>query len=146
MIKIVEGSKKDLETIRPLWQKLCQWHQDNSTYFTEHFNTINYDLRLKHFLSADRIKIVLAYDDAVCVGYSVSTINTKSIGEIESLYLDAAYRGQQIGDRLMEIPLAWMEAADTKRIILGTSVGNEGVFPFYQKFGFYPRTTILERK
>lgn len=145
MIAFKVGEKELLETVRPLWEQLNLWHTEHSKYFSNRFEAFDYDIRCKHFLVAEKIKVVLAYDGKVCIGYSVSTINAKGTGEIESLFLESIYRGQAIGEELMAIPLEWM-ADQTTRITLGVCVGNEEVYPFYERFGFYPKTTILERR
>jgi diamine N-acetyltransferase len=39
-----------------------------------------------------------------------------------------------------------MDEHGAERKIIGVAVGNEEAFGFYEKFGFYPRVTILRQK
>lgn len=146
MIHYQSGSKELIDQVMPLWLKLHEHHKTTSLHFKEFFSQDISHIRRGHFESVEHLKIILAYDSNQCIGYVVVSKNEKSIGEIESLFLDEAYRGQRIGHTLMEEALKWLEDSDCKKIILGTSVGNEKVWPFYEQFGFYPRTTILQRK
>ncbi len=44
----------------------------------------------------------------------------------------------------MEKALGWLKKSKPKNIIIKVSVGNEDVFGFYAKYGFYPRVTELQ--
>lgn len=146
MITYKTGSHELLEVIRPLWEALNTMHAKKSKHFKERFQHFNYDMRLNSFKNAHQLFVTLAYDDEVCVGYSIATLAENKIGEIESLFLKETYRGKRIGETLMEEPLNWMEKNQVKRTKLGVGIGNEEAFHFYEKFGFYPKVTILERK
>jgi diamine N-acetyltransferase len=80
------------------------------------------------------------------VGYCVSSLSEDKTGEIESIFLENGYRSQGIGTDLMLRALAWMDkdGATRKRVSVGN--GNEEAWKFYEKFGFYPRMTVLEQK
>jgi ribosomal protein S18 acetylase RimI-like enzyme len=80
------------------------------------------------------------------IGYCVTTINPEKQGEIESLFIEKEYRGMGIGDNLMARALAWLKTMSVQKTILGVAEGNESVFPFYRRYNFYPRVTILWQK
>ncbi|MBT3233454.1 MAG: hypothetical protein HN356_11630 [Calditrichaeota bacterium] len=46
----------------------------------------------------------------------------------------------------MRESLLWMDSLSVKRKVLGVGVGNEVTFRFYEKYNFFPRTTILEQR
>jgi ribosomal protein S18 acetylase RimI-like enzyme len=153
MVKVVytEISEKDLDMISPLWKKLRQHHIDRSSpYFAGQLEKMTFKLRKKILLEKagnGAIYIDLARDKSgnTVTGYCVTTVNDKKVGEIESIYVEEKYRRHGIGDNLMKRALLWLEGHGATRIILGVAAGNEEVFPFYRRYGFYPRATILEQ-
>lgn len=99
----------------------------------------------------DYIKVDIASDseNGLDVGYCISTIvetDFGRIGEIESVFVESNYRNRGIGRNLMKSALEWMDDRKVDRKILGVVEGNEGVYEFYRRFGFYPKSTKLEQK
>ena len=78
------------------------------------------------------------------IGYCISSITTRGVGEIESLYIEAEYRKLALGDTFMKQAMSWMDAEQVRSRIIGVAEGNEDVLAFYQRYGFYPRRIILE--
>jgi len=112
---------------------------------------MTFDDRKNYFESVagkGSLRLDLAWDpeDGRSVGYCVSSLSGEKQGEIESVFLEEKYRGQGIGRDLMLRALAWLDecGAIRKRVSVGN--GNEEAWKFYQKFGFYPRMTILEQR
>lgn len=142
------GGIELLEFVSPLWNKLNSLHKEKSKDFKERYNSFTFEDRKKSLIIEEKeIMVVLVKNIKLnkYIGYSISSISKDSIGEIDSIYVDSSYRGLQIGDVLMNKPLEWMHMKDLKKIIIGVASGNEDVFPFYRKFGFYPKVTILEK-
>jgi len=79
------------------------------------------------------------------IGYCVSTVDNRKVGEVESLFIEDRYRGLGIGDNLMKKALSWMDNVSTVKKIINVAYGNEKVFSFYSKYGFYPRSYITEQ-
>jgi ribosomal protein S18 acetylase RimI-like enzyme len=75
----------------------------------------------------------------------VSTISENKTGEVESIYVEKGHRRHGIGEKLMERALAWFDDHAVDRKVIAVAGGNEEVFPFYRKYGFYPRVTILTK-
>lgn len=46
----------------------------------------------------------------------------------------------------MSRSLEWFNENGLKDIIISVALGNEEALPFYEKFGFAPRTYILKQK
>ena len=80
------------------------------------------------------------------IGYCVTSVNKEKEGEIESIYVEKDYRLSGIGDGLMSRALGWLNDVTVKQTVLMVAEGNEGVFAFYRKHDFYPKTTILMHK
>ncbi len=146
---IKHGGIELLDSIAQLWKKLNQLHADQSAYFSDFY---------REFIFADRKKDLIQKAEttdlriALClgatsgpIGYCVVTAQDRE-GEIESIYVEDAYRNQGIGTALMLDALAWLNAQGINRIKVSVAAGNEAVFSFYQKFGLYPRVTILVNK
>lgn len=79
------------------------------------------------------------------VGYVVSTVNSEKTGEVESIYIDEAYRGMGIGGQLMRDALDWMDQNGSISKQVEVSVGNEVAWGFYGRNGFLPRKTLLKQ-
>jgi diamine N-acetyltransferase len=144
-------NQDELELIRPLWEKLRNHHIAMSRHFKEHFTRTTFDPRKKPLLEKARegaLRIDLARDPATgqFIGYCVTSLNADKVGEIESIYVEKDYRGAGIGDTLMSRALDWLATQAVQRTILGVAEGNENVFAFYRRHGFYTRVTVLERK
>ncbi|SHH60132.1 Acetyltransferase (GNAT) family protein [Caloranaerobacter azorensis DSM 13643] len=92
-----------------------------------------------------KVEIARDVEKNVNIGYCISTINDRNIGEIESLYIEPDYRKLGIGNEFMRNALDWMDLNNVKSICIGVSVGNEEVLSFYKKYGFFPKTIILEQ-
>ena len=93
------------------------------------------------------IRVDLARDENTreLVGYCISTISVKKEGEITSIYVEPNYRKLNIGDTMMKKALRWMDENSVVKKVLEVGAGNEDVLDYYQRFHFYPRSTILEQ-
>lgn len=140
----------DIEIIRPLWNRSCEHHRAHARTFRAFFEHTTFDDRKAHFIRCAEegdLRVDLACDPTAgrCVGYCVTSLSAERIGEIESLYVDEAYRSQGIGTALVRRALLWLDENGLVENRVAVAEGNEGVFSFYQKFGFYPRRTVLEQ-
>ena len=149
----IEYSTTDIagiEVIRPLWNRICEHHRIRARTFRAFFEHTTFDDRKAYFVRCAEtgdIRVDLASDPATgrCVAYCVTSLSADHIGEIESLYVDEAYRSQGIGTALMTRALAWLDENGSVENRVAVAEGNEEAFPFYRKFGFYPRRTVLEQ-
>ena len=64
---------------------------------------------------------------------------------MDSIFVDAKYRGFGIGDLLMRSALEWMEQEGAVTKIVEVAQGNEVAFGFYGTYGFLPRKTLLKQ-
>jgi diamine N-acetyltransferase len=141
--------KEEMMTIKPLWLQLNDMHWEDSVYFKDYYTVFTFEKRISKFEACDEESIMIEVaeiDGPVPVGYCITTIGPDGSGEIDSIFIDTGHRGNGIGDTLMRNSMAWLQAHECGRIRVAVAHGHESVFPFYQKYGFFPRMTYLEMK
>jgi GNAT superfamily N-acetyltransferase len=141
----------EIDLIRPLWQQLNAHHYAKASRFRSHYQQMTFEDRLSHFRrcheSGDlRIDLGLDTETGRYIGYCVSSLTPDRNGEIESLFVETAYRSQGIGTALVTRALGWMDRCGAVRKRVAVGDGNESSFAFYEKFGFFLRMTVLEQK
>ncbi len=149
-IRYVHGDQRMLDEIRFLWGDLNRCMYERSTYFKQHFESMNFQKRKSQLLekaACGLLRVDLAVDDTTgkAVGYLVSSLDSKKTGTVESIFVCEAYRGIGIGDRLMRNALAWMDQNGAETKVVEVTVGNEQVYGFYGRYGFLPRQTLLKQ-
>jgi Acetyltransferases len=150
-IKYIQGDRSLLDAVKPLWEELNLYHCSRSEHFKSHYRAMTFEKRktaiLKKIVAGGELRVDLAVDEATCkgVGYIISSVNAELAGEIESVYVDDAYRQMGVGGTLMQNALAWMDQKGAVEKIVEVSVGNEVAWGFYARFGFKPRKTVLKQ-
>lgn len=91
------------------------------------------------------IQLVYASNHQDPIGFCITSLSRDSIGEVEALYVLEKYQGNNLGTKLMQKSLQWLEVNNVSEQKLIVAVGNEQVFSFYRKFGFYSSYTTLFR-
>ena len=145
----VHGSHEHLDLIRSLWEELNTHHAVVSTSFSQDFQANTFEQRkdkLHKRYAGGQLRVDLAQAAGQPVGYLISGLSADGVGEIESIYIQAAYRSQAIGENLMQRALDWLDAEGAYTKVIEVAVGNERVYNFYARFGFYPRVTTLQQK
>jgi ribosomal protein S18 acetylase RimI-like enzyme len=105
---------------------------------------MKWEIRKRDLLKKNgMIHVDIARENDKIIGYCVSTINAEMAGEIDSIYIEKERRRFGIGSVLMKNALKWMDTHKVKRRVISVAAGNEEVFSFYERYGFYPRATIL---
>lgn len=79
------------------------------------------------------------------IGFCITSLSSDRIGEVEALYVLDKYQGNNLGTKLLQTSLQWLEENNALEQKLIVATGNEQVFSFYQKFGFHPGYTTLFR-
>jgi diamine N-acetyltransferase len=145
--------KSGIDRIKGLWEGLNKYHFDKSVSFKDHYSNFTFEQRKNNLFKksgSGEMLVELAIDTSSNnpVGYclSIVTSNPEPEGEVESLYIDPLYRGEGIGAAFMKHALDWLNSKKVvcKRIVV--AAGNEEVFPFYAKYGFFPKFITLEQK
>lgn len=148
MIEYSSGDASLLDEVAPLWEKLRSHHVSLATHFAADLAATAFGDRKKGLLAkagTAGVRVDLATDDqgGSCVGYCISSVDASKGGEVESLYVEAEYRGRGLGDALMQTALGWLRKQDVRSIIIGVAAGNEEAIGFYARFGFHPRAVVL---
>lgn len=86
-------------------------------------------------LTRDYCRYVVAEADGRVVGCCGFT-NSCNEGNIDNVVVDAAYRGQGIGQKMLQEALAIGEAEGIEAFTLEVRVSNEAAIHVYEKLGF----------
>ncbi len=135
-----------IDAIRPLWEQLNRLHLSKSPHFKEFYRSFTFEDRIGTFLKMNPsdLRIELFKEGDRAVAYCLSSIEGEK-GEIESLYVDDAHRNGGRGGLLVEHALEWFDKRSCKTVSVSVAAGHESAFGFYERFGFYPRLTRLQR-
>lgn len=147
-IEYLEKDKSGLDLIAPLWEKLKEHHRVRSTHFKEQFSKTSWVMRKKQILDKAHKGAMLVHlakdsDTNKLVGYCVTSIDDKDVGEIETIFIEAEYRRAGIGGAFMKRALKWMDSKSVTRKVIAVAAGNEEAFDFYARYNFYPRVSVL---
>jgi GNAT superfamily N-acetyltransferase len=142
----------EIDLICPLWIQLNDYMLGMAGTFRSHYEQMTFDERKAYFekvAAAGTLHLDLAFDPQAggkYVGYCVSSLSQEKTGEIESIFVKKEYRSREIGSALVIRALAWFDEKGSVRNRVAAGAGNEEVWDFYKKFGFYPRMMVLEQK
>jgi diamine N-acetyltransferase len=147
-VKYSAMGPESLDEIRELWEKLNLLHSTLSPHFGNLARLRTFEARkneLQEKSMTGWLRVDLARDAASgqVIGYAVATLSQAGTGEIDSIFVEEAFRGKGVGERLMKRALSWLDECGAKMKSIAVATGNERVFGFYQRFGFYPITTTL---
>jgi ribosomal protein S18 acetylase RimI-like enzyme len=148
-ISIVEKDLTEINTIKPLWEKLNLIHLDKSVYFKSKYENFTFDKRMKSiYKKAEKgimkLDLLLDNDKGEYVGYCLSSIE-RDLGEIESIFIEEKYRKHGLGDKLMQGALKWFESREIKDIEINVVYANDRTLPFYGRHGFHIGNYILKK-
>ncbi|NLX48748.1 MAG: GNAT family N-acetyltransferase [Methanospirillum sp.] len=147
--------RDEIDAIEPLWYLLSAHHREearsNARAFVEEMEARSFAARRDELLGKNRdraLRIEIARDRASgrAVGYCVASGVSGGHGEVESIFVDEAYRNRGVGGALLEHAAAWMDGLGTVEQILSVFSGNGSVLPFYARHGFSPRFVVLVRR
>lgn len=137
---------RKIGVIKPLWEELNRHHTAKSPYFVDFFRKLTFEKRAGRMKNAEmKIRVTVARDIAGnrIVGYCIATINDSDEGEIDSIYIEPEYRRRRIGDRLMKNACDWMDAEGVVVRTMAVIFGNDEVYGFYMRHGFFPAHVVF---
>lgn len=134
--------KSELHKLKPLWLELNAHHLSRSTNFKWHFKKQTFEMRMEKLQQREKLIAFVAEVEAVNVGYSIATIDGQA-GEIDSLFVTQDFRGHNIGEKLTQDALQWLQAQHPKTLRVNVAEGNEAALEFYRKFGFNERYIVM---
>ncbi len=144
-----------LDLVEPLWEGLAVHHRERAAasapVFLDEMAALSFAARRDELLAKNRdraLRVELAVDPAAGapVGYCVASGAPGRHGEVESIYVDPAYRDRGIGGALLDRAAAWMDELGTVEQALSVFAANDRVLPFYARHGFVPRFLVLVRQ
>lgn len=145
-IRYVLGKEELLDRIGALWEELNILHCEKSPHFKDFYANYTFQARKDALLSTaqkGQLCVVLACNGDFAVGYCVASV-VDDVGEIDSIFVSGDYRKRGIASNLMDQALNWLKQSKPKRMVIKVSAGNEEVYGFYAKYGFYPCLTELQ--
>jgi ribosomal protein S18 acetylase RimI-like enzyme len=143
--RVVGGDS--LEAVRPLWEKLRAHHAPLLSRFPGEFK---FEPRKQEILAKSaagkiRIELVSIAPAAADIAYCVSTVSAGGLGEVDSMFVEERFRGRGIGSELVRHALAWLEGMGASSKVVTVAHANGEALAFYQRFGFHPRTVLLQQ-
>ena len=143
--RVVGGDS--LEAIRPLWEKLRAHHAPLMSRFPGEFK---FEPRKQEILAKAaggkiRIELVSVAPAAADIAYCVSTMSADGRGEVDSMFVEERFRGRGIGSDLIRHALAWLESEGASSKVVTVAHANGEALAFYRRFGFHPRTVLLQQ-
>jgi ribosomal protein S18 acetylase RimI-like enzyme len=139
----------EIDLIQPLWEKLNLLHFEASQNFKDRFKNMSWEKRKTKLITKSEeilIDTIMDHENRI-IGYCISSIDKENnkTGEIDSIYIDEAYRKCGLGKQLINNSIDWLIAKGTIEQKLLVGVGNEKVRDFYKKFNFFPLHIVLQR-
>jgi ribosomal protein S18 acetylase RimI-like enzyme/mannose-6-phosphate isomerase-like protein (cupin superfamily) len=146
-----ERGIEGLTMIEDLWNQLRDHHAGNTRFFRDQLLSRSFSERYEEILKSNEnrhllVQIARSDSSRRPVGFCVSSAAPGSYGEIESVFIESAFRSRGIGTHFMKRACSWMKQNGVRKMVIGVCEGNEESFRFYQRFGFYLRRHYLERK
>ena len=138
-IKILPGYDRPKE-VGTLFAEYTEMLLKGDPSFGKYLEIQNYEEELKHLEAKYGLpegRLYLAYQEdrlAGCIG--LRKIDAKSC-EMKRLYVRTAYRGSQIGSRLVQKILADAEEIGYRCMLLDTLPFLQDAIRLYRKYGFY---------
>jgi ribosomal protein S18 acetylase RimI-like enzyme len=148
-IQYIHTDQAAIELVEPLWTKLRDLHASKSIHFSKQIKNSTFHERSSNLIKKaehGKLKIILAATESTneYIGYCISTITKDNQGEMDSIYILENFRNSGIGDSLMSQSLEWFKEHHIENITIAVLFENEMVLPFYEKYGFFPRTYVLK--
>ena len=162
MVDISRGTAADIPLLEPLWVAVHHVHQQSmpqlAPYVTDEetwrerrklyeglFERPDTFLFLAR-VEGEPIAYALGWVADTAEGWAVDTWRVGDrIGELESISVLPAHRGQGIGERLLDLVDEEFEELGVRDVIIGVLPGNEGARRLYERRGFKPTWMYLSR-
>ena len=142
-MKIIELDRNNINDIKFLWNELNSYHYEVSTHFKKYFEIFTFEKRIQELIKKEKLKIFVVEFEGQYIGYCIVTVNNGQ-GEVDSIYIQAEYRNNKLGEQLMRKTLEWFKAHQCNEIRIKVAEGNESVLEFYRKYGFFERFVVIQ--
>jgi ribosomal protein S18 acetylase RimI-like enzyme len=144
-----EVGVEKLESIRLMWEGLNRHHVALSSHFSARRLTRTFDARKQEFevrARAGKLRIELAFQTGseLAVAYCITSL-LSGVGEIDSIFVEEAFRGCGLGGELMRHALHWLDGHGATSKTAVVAHGNDPAINFYSQFGFRPDNVFLRQ-
>jgi len=136
---VIRKIKTDsIDMIEPMWIKLNEMHKEFDILSGQLKRTSTWLQRKEQLLEKSKFKtnIELYFMGDERAGYCYSTISSKYIGEIDSLFIEEKFRNSGIGTIAVQSALSWFEENKVVDIRIWVHQAYVRAAGFYSKFGF----------
>ena len=145
-----EGNSELLASCNMLWELFIDDQAQNagemSVGVEEYLRSLRDDGLLKKTQNGElHVQLVYVDSENEPIGFCITSLTQEHVGEVEVLFVVDHYQGNKLGGKLFQNALAWMEKKRAIEQRLVVAVGNEKVFDFYAKYGFFPGYSTLFR-
>jgi ribosomal protein S18 acetylase RimI-like enzyme len=161
-VNVRRGTAADLPLLEPLWISVHHRHAEAmpelAPYVDDATSWAERSALYAGLLAKPDTVLLLATDGTELIGYGLSHVMTTAetwtadtwqtgdrIGEIESLAVLPAYRGQGIGTRLLDELERELADIGVRDVVIGVVPGNTAAIRLYERRGFRPTWSYLSR-
>jgi len=148
-ITITEATPDELAIVRALEKQLIAFERRLDPAIKRGDDVYYYDL--KKMIDTDQAVVLLAWDSDKPVGCGLAEIRDNPnfaveprYGYIGMMYVIESYRGQKVGQQLMNGLIEWLKRQGLNDIRLKTYSDNNDAIKAYKTYGFDPY--VLEMK
>ena len=144
-----EAGADGFDALKDLWEKLNSHHAQISPRFGSELRLRTFEARKQELIAkGDKGRlgadIVTVGSEETGVAYCISTVSVDGTGEIDSLFVEEHWRGEGIGTELMRRALAWLDRMGATTKVVSVMFENDEALAFYRRFGFHPRTVLMQ--
>ena len=152
IIEIRKATLKDLKAIQNLNTELFKYDYKHDKTLNLKWPQKNLSYYKQSIIGKNSFAAVAAIDGKI-VGYFIGSIGPtedyrklKKIAEMDNMFVIKKYRGQGIGNDLVNAFLKWAKSKKAPRVRAVASAGNKGATNFYKNNKFEEYNLVLERK
>lgn len=136
--------------VQPLWEQQRAYHAALPWHFAEDMRRAQFEQRKQEMLNKAApgkllVELVSAGADAKAIAYCISTVTAEGVGEIDSLFVEEAFRGGGIGSELIRRSLAWFDRDGATKRTVAVAHANKEALALYERFGFHARTVMMQQ-
>lgn len=143
-IEIINAGPDHIPDILKLWAEMIDYHKDfNPIYRLQKNAQIYFEKHVRKLIDSMDSQVLLALDDGISVGYSISMISNyppilmvDKYGLITDIGVRSDYRRKGIGGLMLEKIFAWFKESGINRIELRVVSQNIDGISFWEKHGF----------